>query len=271
MNKKRLKEICKETELYIKDVISKMPTETTKSIKETVFFNSWSEVANLNKLNNKYMEHRECIVDVLNSDTIECAMKMKNNKYNPLVLNMASSFTPGGGWRNGSMAQEEELFRRTTYMLSLEQPEILKKYRLPLLAGIYSPSVVVFRGTKPEEYYVYEWKDCTTLDFIAVPAIKNPTLEKKDEEYRLLDKDANIIENKIKLIFETAILYGNDSLVLGALGNGAYNNPPKHTAEIFRKVIGEYKKYFKYIAFAIISDKNDKYGNYNIYKNIFSL
>ena len=65
---------------------------------------------------------RDNIVDVTkaeieNSDTFDMAIKYVNNKQglNPLVLNMASDYKPGGGVETGSKAQEEDLFRRSNY------------------------------------------------------------------------------------------------------------------------------------------------------------
>lgn len=49
------------------------------------------------------------------------------------------------------------------------------------------------------------------------------------------DKEAMIM--KIRLVFQVAKLKGITHLVLGALGCGAYKNPPEEVAKIFRKVI----------------------------------
>jgi uncharacterized protein (TIGR02452 family) len=274
MRKQYLAEIAAETAYCTKDVEKKFPKQVEFCKKNTRYFSDFKEVALLNKEEKKYKENEDkktAVINVVNMDSIECGLWLKTKKLRPLVLNMASDIHPGGGWKKGSMAQEEELFRRTTYTLSLDQPEIRKKYRLPLLAGIYSPGVIVFRGTNEEEYYLYDWDDCTPLDFIAVAALRRPELEKKGDEWRLKDKDADITESKIRMIFETAIYYGNDCLVLSALGCGSFANPPKHIAEIFKKVIKDYEKYFKNITFAILTDHNDKYGNLENFKKVFGV
>lgn len=48
---------------------------------------------------------------------------------NPLVLNMASPKRPGGGFRNGSAAQEENIFRRSNYFQVLEDLDRFDKNR----------------------------------------------------------------------------------------------------------------------------------------------
>jgi len=57
--------------------------------------------------------------------------------------------------------------------------------------------------------------------------------------------------------------------VLGAFGCGAFANPPKHVAEIFRKVIKEFDGYFAEIVFAILDDANGAKlsvaGNFSVF------
>ncbi|CAF3905023.1 unnamed protein product [Rotaria sordida] len=44
---------------------------------------------------------------------------------------------------------------------------------------------------------------------------------------------------------------------MSVLKIGAFQNPPKHIAQLFHEVIAtKYKKSFKYIVFAIINDHN---------------
>ena len=72
-----------------------------------------------------------------NMDTIDCALHFEN----PLVLNLASDYHPGGGVAKGSGAQEESLFRRSNYF------QTLTKQYYPILDGyaIYSPNVSIIK------------------------------------------------------------------------------------------------------------------------------
>ena len=53
------------------------------------------------------------IVEVQNIDCLYAGTQLKEQGYNPAVLNMASRRNPGGGVVTGAGAQEETLFRRT--------------------------------------------------------------------------------------------------------------------------------------------------------------
>lgn len=62
----------------------------------------------------------------------------------------------------------------------------------------------------------------------------------------------------MRTIFRIALANNNDSLVLGAMGCGAFRNPPAHVARIFHEVMdeAEFKNRFKKIVFAILDDHN---------------
>jgi uncharacterized protein (TIGR02452 family) len=193
-------------------------------------------------------ESPKVIVKVVKSDTFEAAHAVQAaiphvliHKTKVCVLNMASALHPGGGVLNGSLAQEESLCMRSTLFASLN-PDW---YRLPDLACVYTPNVLVFRDTdfkplKPvDQFYV---------DVISVAALKNPDLTKiekegKEEEVYGSTKDKEMMVAKIRGLFDVAKSKGVTHLVLGALGCGAYHNPPKEVARMFKRVIDGDRKH----------------------------
>ena len=88
--------------------------------------------------------------------------------------------------------------------------------------------------------------------------------------------DESLIEgakNKMRTILRIGLQHGHDSLVLGALGCGAYRNPPKHIAKLFHEVLveQEFENKYRYIVFAILEDHNSRKhhnpeGNYTPFK-----
>ncbi len=75
-----------------------------------------------------------------------------------------------------------------------------------------------------------------------------------DKDGMMAQAEANITLDKIRTIFRIGIHQGHDSLVLSALGCGAFANPPAHIAKLFHQVIEEpeFKGAFKLIDFAIL-------------------
>ena len=214
-------------------------------------------------------------IKVENVDCLLAAEKLLNNGYHPAVLNMASRQNPGGGVQTGSGAQEENLFRRTNLFQSLYQfaPYASNfglhksKYQYPLdrnFGGIYTPYAIVFRGTEQEGYPLLDKP--FQMSFIAVAGINRPALESPE---RIIPELVEPVKNKIRTIFRIGLLHGHDSLVLGALGCGAFRNPPSHIARLFHEVMEEpeFKNKYKLILFAILDDHNARLkhnpdGNY---------
>ena len=67
-------------------------------------------------------------------------------------------------------------------------------------------------------------------------------------------EETDITLDKMRTIFRLGMAYGHDSLVLCALGCGAFANPPAHIARLFHQVIDEdeFRNKFKLIDFAIL-------------------
>ena len=204
------------------------------------------------------------IIKVENVDCLLAAEKLLKEGYHPAVLNMASRQNPGGGVQTGAGAQEENLFRRTNLFQSLFQfvPYAekygVRKSRLqyPLdknFGGIYTPDAIVFRGTEQDGYPLLDTP--YRMSFIAVAGINRPTLESPE---RISSDLVEPVKNKIRTIFRIGLLHGHDSLVLGALGCGAFRNPPSHIAHLFHEVMEEpeFKNKYRLLLFAILDDHN---------------
>ncbi|TAQ86971.1 hypothetical protein B7494_g4704 [Chlorociboria aeruginascens] len=181
------------------------------------------------------------LVRVLKSDTLDAANGLLSGLRNArvAVLNMASALTPGGGVLRGAMAQEESLCLRSTLLPSLKE----EWYRVPELAGIYSPDILVFRDSGNRELKRQErW----CVDVISVAALKRPEVVKSEmgglgvggESWVYADaEEREVMVRTIRLVFQIARAKGIRKLVLGAWGCGAYGNPPGEVAGIFRRVM----------------------------------
>jgi uncharacterized protein (TIGR02452 family) len=148
----------------------------------------------------------------LAKDLVTCGLR-------PLVLNMANENRPGGGWKFGALAQEEDLFLCSTYDLSLnnENKERMWSYPIKKTGAIYSPGVLVFRNSK--DYSILPKNQRYFIDFIAAAAICHPKLENGSFN----NEDLNLTLEKIRSIFRIAILNNHSTLLLGAFGCGAFH------------------------------------------------
>ena len=222
---------------------------------------------------------------VLAQDCLATAkILVEQNEGKVAILNMASRSNPGGGVYGGAGAQEEYCFRCSDYFRSLYQfvdygraygvVRSHKSYPMDRNhGGIYSPNVTVFRGTEEEGYPFLEkpWQ----VNFIAVAGINNPdTVTKEDGRKWLTEPMVAGTKNKLRTILNIAIDNEIDILVLGAIGCGAFHNPPHHVALLFKEILAEpaYAHAFKKVVFAIKKDHNSRKTELaRIFEEVFHL
>ena len=107
------------------------------------------------------------------------------------------------------------------------------------------------------------------LSFVAVPAIAHPDLTR---DGLLTDAMADLTRQKMRTIFRIAAHHDHDALVLGAFGCGAFRNPPRHIALLFKEVMQdpEFASRFRKIVFAILEDRNaPRGGNLQPFREVF--
>ena len=214
--------------------------------------------------------------DVLNQDCILATRDLVEQGYNPALLNMASLYHPGGGVLQGSGAQEEDLCRRSTLAISLYQFSLpggrygdladmvgvkRRAERYPMdntYGGIYSPDITFFRGTRDEGYVLLEEPFRAAVISVASLNYNPKHGHNQLDNGNIPESDKPILKEKIRTILRIGALKGHDSLVLGALGCGAFCTPPAQMARLFHQVLyePEFQGLFKLIIFAITDSQS---------------
>ena len=106
---------------------------------------------------------------------------------------------------------------------------------------------------------------------ISVAGMNNPRLVDECGETRIASELVEGVKNKIRTIFRIAIDNHQGNLVLGALGCGAFHNPPRHVAELLRDVLceKEFEGAFENICFAVKADHNSRGdSNYIAFRDV---
>ncbi|CAF3408594.1 unnamed protein product [Rotaria sp. Silwood2] len=187
-------------------------------------------------------------VDVLNEDCLVSYHTLSTSYMKPLLLNMANSTTPGGGYRKGDGAQEENLFRRSNYYMSLDPNmdqeldqsinternycsntgEVVRLsdhqslYPIDEYGAIYTSGITVFRNTEDQGYSLLN-RPLYDVCAVAIAAYRDPQVLKNKQ--RLVSNIAVATRKKIESLFAIAYRNGHHSLVLSAFGCGAFKNP----------------------------------------------
>lgn len=223
----------------------------------------------------------EAEIVVSKKRTYEAALAYKGKKV--CVLNFASATNPGGGVVKGANAQEECLCRCSTLFFNLDVKEMWNGFYAPHRAQknplhnddiIYTPDVMVFKSDTANPKLLSE-KDWYSVNVITCAA---PNLRERpgnsfnpsdgDRKVRLSDAELlSLHENRLQKILQVAACNGNEVVVLGAFGCGAFCNPPQIVAQAAKNVIREFDRHFKTIEFAVYCSPRDE-SNYEVFKRV---
>ena len=261
------------------DSLCRSNEKLTASIKETIAHQY--VVTESDKVIKKPEDHRfdtpaEVIVSQRRS--FEAAKRYSSERV--CVLNFASSTHVGGGVTTGAGAQEECLCRCSTLYFAIGDNETKKNFHdthyRQLKSGrmnsiynddcIYSPGITVFKSDTelPKLLPENEWYN---VDVITCAA---PNLNSRYEKIFISDKVLKELHKKrAKRILDIAVSEGEDVIILGAFGCGAFRNPPDIVAQAYREVIDDYKYDFKTIEFAVYCPPQRGSGNYHAFKRAF--
>ena len=195
---------------------------------------------------------------VINKDSVTVLKEVRNNFTKVCLLNFASYKYPGGGFMNGSRAQEEAICHDSILYEVLSAPELANYYKwnnehknrsLYLDRAIYSPNVLF---EKDGEKFFADVITC------AAPNIGTAI------RYGMSNSEENLKIVEERMAFIAKILEENhvDCLVGGAWGCGVFGQLPEEIAELYKKT--NYGKTLKEIVHPIIGNNN----NYDVFKKV---
>ena len=213
-----------------------------------------------------------CAFSCVNTDSFTMARRIMerpdfDRKHDRvLVLNFANPVNRGGGVRRGARAQEEDLCRQSSLLLSLESEEASPYYVYNRSLHTYmgsdammvSPHVEIIRGADGE---LLDKTAVASVLTCAAPLISRGLEGMSEDDYRAM------LSRRIRCILSCAAHEGFSHLVLGAWGCGAFGNDAATVAMLFEREIRcfgsdgyTFGDYFKRIDFAVFSRTP---GSYN--------
>ncbi|MCD7709447.1 MAG: TIGR02452 family protein [Clostridiales bacterium] len=231
----------------------------------------------------KTAEGAHCAFGCENKDSLALAQEKyeelrKNGKEDPriLVLNMASATRPGGQTRNGASAQEEDLCRRTSLLISLESEGAKEYYdynnarktKMGSHAIVLSPNVEVIKDAATEtlwEPFPISVMSC------AAPMVRFGLEGMSQQEYE------DMLCERIGGMLCVAASQGCRHLILGAFGCGVFGNDAALVSDMFCRAIHDFKyagatcdQLFDSIDFAVLCRPGKDY-NYREFCRNFCL
>ena len=215
-------------------------------------------------------------VKVTKSSSFDAARKYTGKVA---VLNFASATNPGGGVTKGSNAQEECLCRCSTLYNVLSDPKFDEIFYKPHKEhgnalhnndAIYTPNIQIIKSDNYNLLYRPFSVDvitCAAPNLRETPA--NAYNHERGEKPNVTDEELfNIHFRKAVHIFTLAASHGDETIILGAFGCGAFRNNPKVVAKAYKDAISNFKYAFKEIEFAVYCSPWDSV-NYEEFKKMF--
>jgi uncharacterized protein (TIGR02452 family) len=193
-------------------------------------------------------------VEVVNETTLAGVSRVLADGKGPVAaLNFASAKNPGGGFLNGSQAQEESLARSSALHASLLRAwEFYERHRAsPSLlysdAMILSPACPVFRHDDGELL-----EEPRLVTFITSPAPNaGAAANNRPEELPLIPE---VFRRRSEYVLALAASEGYKRLVLGAWGCGVFRNDPAVVAAAFLGHLrqGAWAGRFEQVVFSVL-------------------
>ena len=134
------------------------------------------------------------------------------------ILNMANARSPGGGFLGGCRAQEEQLCHRSDLFLRLKMHRFRNEEHIPKGTCLVTRNVDIFRDS------TYEEVAGVRVTVLSAAAKRYEAESDAQQDRGLL---AHLTTTWMAII-SAASAAGAQEVILGALGCGAFNNPP-HT------------------------------------------
>ena len=215
-------------------------------------------------------------ISVIEQDLLEAARGHARNGESVAVLNMANDSCPGGGVYRGAGAQEENLHRRSdAFRFTIAKKQ--QYYPIRSNTCLLSKDVTVFRGPEADGYPVLT--DSFKVSVISCPAIRHPSLDEQ-LNYRFKGTQ-NRMRTRICVIAEAIARSKCSTAILSAFGCGAFGNPPRPVANMFRDVFNQFERKLsaaglRRVLFCIIDDHNARRahnpeGNFRPFQQIFGI
>lgn len=215
--------------------------------------------------------------------TLEAAAPYAYAGKKVCILNFASATNPGGGVIKGSSAQEEAICRCSTLYPNLNEPRMRYQFYAPHRRAhdplhnddcIYTLGVVVFKSDTdypqllPEDkWYSVNVMTCAAPNLRERPSNGMNSGDGDDAVHISREELQTLHEKRMRRVLEIAWAKGNEAVILGAFGCGAFRNPPTVVAQAMKTVVQEYRKKFETIEFAVYcSTQYDT--NYRIFQQV---
>ena len=260
--KEEKKKLIEERKKFVEKIMKEHESDINNSFKKSKYYQSFHGLNFVKKVKKLSKERKKSIL-FTDLDTVSAVKEIcggngpGTNMHLPYVdgkvalLDFASYKKPGGGFINGSKAQEEDICSKSTLYPILKLFEPIYKRRKGNKGEygddlLYIPEVYFVKNPELGDFYSSFYAD------VIVSAAPNAKILREHCDERYINR---ILFNRIENIFKVAIDNNIDCLILGAYGTGVFDNNIMVVATAFKEYCDMYHGYFEKIIFAIPDKK----------------
>lgn len=262
-------EMKKKANTHTVDMAKKYSLEIEYSIENTTIFDEEGINGDI-PFRPKWDEVKIPNIKLLDADSLTGAIKLEQDldlsnyeskHANVTILNFASYKFAGGGFMNGSMAQEEALCHESTLynVLRAFQVNYYDENNKNKNRSLYKDKALLSKDvifTKHGCDHKFNVLTCAAPNFYS--ASKYCNLPYK-ENYKVLEK-------RIDFIYQILAQMDCKNVVLGAWGCGVFGQHPDDVCKLFLDKLKDYGVYFDNIYFAI--PKSSHNNNFQEFERI---
>jgi uncharacterized protein (TIGR02452 family) len=199
-----------------------------------------------------------------------------------MIVNFANNFFPGGHYKTGAAAQEEDIFRRTTISRLLDTDEARSRF-YPInepdrtVRGLYTGDVRILRRGKSDSFSFLDLNEEFHVDVCSIAAFNGSG--SRDQLYfadgktksgmkALNAAGIDLTKQRIEIMFQMALAKKADVLIVGAFGCGMFRNDPYQMIDLFNQVCYKYRFAKLEVVFAVIGQQNHSIFRLNVAKDL---
>jgi len=188
--------------------------------------------------------------EVVNESVVDTIVRHSDDKCG--VLNFASAKNPGGGFLNGSLAQEEALAASSDlYNAQLQACEFYDANR-SCRTALYTHNMIYSHGISfIRDGRMNLLQSPVYANVLTSPAVNAGAFYKNENGNK--PTVIAVMEKRIRYILKIFAIKNNRTVILGAFGCGVFKNEPDDIAGIFHKLLKneQMEKHFERIVFAV--------------------
>jgi len=203
--------------------------------------------------------------EVVNESVIDTILRFGSG--NSGVLNFASAKNPGGGFLNGSLAQEEALAVSSDLYNSQLQAQQFYDINRGCRTTLYTHNMIYSREITFIRDGSMNLLDSPILvNVLTSPAVNAGAYYKNENGNK--STVLSVMEKRIRYILKVFADKGDRTIILGAFGCGVFKNDANDVASIFYKLLKSehLENNFERIVFAVYDQKGQQY---DIFKQHF--